>query len=84
MRTLAMVAFLGIALLDSGTEALAEEKFERKGRGEWTYEYKDRGGEVKRERKAGGEWKEEIKDANCEIKRERKSNGEYKEEIKCK
>jgi hypothetical protein len=79
-----MMIALGLPLAASTTKLLAEEKFERKSRGEWKYEYKDRGREVKRERKANGEWKEEFKDANCEVKRERKSSGEYKEEVKCK
>jgi hypothetical protein len=84
MRALAIGTALGLALMTWAGGALADEKFERKGRGEWKYEYKDRARELTRERKAEGEWKEEYKDARCEVKRERKSSGEYKEEIKCK
>ncbi|HEX2135445.1 MAG TPA: hypothetical protein VHG30_05990 [Microvirga sp.] len=82
-----MMAFMAPAALVGAIalapEPIAQERYERKGRGEWTYEYKDGLREVKRERKRNGEWKEEFKDANCEVKREQKSSGEYKEEIKC-
>ncbi len=82
--TTTALALAGILLAAASAEARpVEERFERKGRGEWTYEYKDRVRQVKRERKKDGEWKEEIKDGRCEVKRERKRDGALKEEVKC-
>lgn len=84
MRKHAPKAALVLALAVLPGVSLAEEKFEQKGPGEWTYEFKDGEVEVKRERKRGGAWKEEVKDGDCEVKRELTESGEYKEEIKCK
>ncbi len=79
----AALALAGLLAHSAAQARPVEERFERKGRGEWTYEYKDRVRQVKRERKADGEWKEEFKDGRCEVKRERKKDGAFKEEVKC-
>ncbi len=82
VAALVLAAPLVLSAASAGARPV-EERFERKGRGEWTYEYKDRVRQVKRERKADGEWMEEIKDGRCVVKRERKKDGALKEEVKC-
>lgn len=83
MKAVHITATFAFLLTGFGASAGAQpvEKYERKGHGEWVYEYKDGRREVKRERKAG-EYKEEVKRGNGERKYEAKADGSWKEEIK--
>src|SRR3546814_13885088 len=82
MKALHVIAGIAVSLTVAGAaDAQAVEKFERKGRGEWVYEYQNGHREVKRERKPGG-YKEEIKYRNGVAKYESKTDGRWKEEIK--
>jgi uncharacterized protein (DUF2147 family) len=81
MRTLiGFSAALALATA-AGAPALAQEKYQRNDKGEWVYELKDRGLEVKEERKLD-QYVSEYKDGRREVKREAKADGSWKEEIK--
>lgn len=58
-----------------------QEKYERKGPGEYVYSYDDGRTQVKRERK-GREVKREWRRGDEEHKYERKADGSWKEEIR--
>ena len=62
MRALMIaIPLVALALAGSASKSAAEEKFERKERGEWKEEYKDARCEIKRERTSCGEFKKEVK-----------------------
>lgn len=78
---LAMALALPLSGIGAGVAAQPTEKYERKGRSEYVYEYKNGYREVKRERKRG-EYKEEVKGRGSERKYEAKADGSWKQEIK--
>ena len=80
MRRLYATALV-VLFAAGATAAVAEEKYERNGRGEWTYERKDAGGEVKQEQRSD-HFKSEFKDGRRESNQEAHRDGSWKEETK--
>jgi len=80
MRTYA-AAVVALSAFVAALPASAQEKFERNEKGEWTYERKGYGADVKEEQKLD-QHKYEYKDGRREVKRESKADGSWKEEIK--
>ena len=77
-RILAPAALLG--LVAAPVFAQPQEKYERKGKGEWSYSYDD-GRLIEKEERKGREYSYERKRGDSETKFKREKDGSWKEEI---
>lgn len=77
-RILASVTLGG--LLAAPLAAHPDEKYERKGPGEWSYSYDD-GRTIEKEERKGREYSYDRKRGDAETKFKREKDGSWKEEI---
>lgn len=71
-----------VGLVAAPVHAQPQEKYERKGKGEWSYSYDD-GRLIEKEERKGREYSYERKRVDAETKFKREKDGSWKEEITC-